>query len=158
MMERKHRPKPPEGVEQTTDQIGLAAGLVGELLRSRRCTIRVTDCKTKFAEIRVYCYLGDDELVRKKWRDEGNEGDPDEEFTRKCLLDDCWHYRDSYKSVMAAIPSAWRSLYDGADWTGLLQDSREGLDELLDSDFYSGVPRELENDREALYKACHFRR
>ena len=155
--ELHHQPKPPEGVEQSVRNSRDALRILHLALESRWSTISVKQVKTKFSEIRCYVNLAADDRVWDEWKEEGNTGHPTDEFRQQCLIRDCGIYREVYLYLMESAPHLWAGLYSGADYRGLLAETREGLDELLDSDYFSGVPQGVEDDREALYKICDFR-
>lgn len=157
MKKLKHQPQPPEGVEQNVRDSRDALRILHYALESRWSSINVRQVKTKFTEIRCYVDLADEARVWEEWKLEGNNGRPTPEFKLKCLVRDCGVYREVYRYLLKSSPNLWSGLYYGADYGGLLAETREGLDELLDSEYFSGVPWELESDRELLYKICELK-
>lgn len=129
--------------------------------RQRVSTISVGQVKEKFGSIRAYCTLASEELVNEKWendpRAEGTTG-PTDEYKQKCLEDDAVWYRHTYQTLTKLLPHYHSAITDAADYPGLLCETKEELDELLDSPYHSGagVASKTPEDRQKLYKICGF--
>lgn len=124
-------------------------------------TITVEQAKSKFSGIRIYCDFADPELVRLKWaacRADEELVDHSVEWEAACYTFDARLYRNSYKNMMTLCPQFHDALRDHADYSGLLCETREELDELLDHMPHSKGCQQLFNygGRELLYDICGF--
>ncbi len=96
-------------------------------------TIGISQYKTKFSQIRIYCNLADAELVKEYWSQLGNEGDPTQEFKYGCLISDAKHYRECYLSMSNLLSDAEArdALMEPANFPELLFKNLEELDAFL---------------------------
>lgn len=97
-------------------------------------TIAVAQHKEKFGSVRVYCRLADPVRVAALWESQGNTGSPSSEFIRARRLRDAKHYRETYRMIFGLCPQYYNAVRYGADYPALLCESREELEELLDSE------------------------
>lgn len=123
-------------------------------------TIAVHQSKNKFGEVRVYCHLADPDLVKKSW-DSMSDSDREkrgayDDHAKKRLVTDAHRYRVVYRSVaLGLFPQFYWAIRRSADYPVLLCESREELDELLDSGYHTGWDASPES-RSGLYKICSF--
>jgi hypothetical protein len=136
-----------------TDQIGFIAAFIGARLNYvlPRCnsgvrgqkpvsTILVDQHKDKFGFVRVYCELADPDLVQAKWDAEiavtwkSNTEPPPMpgDFWQKCFRHDAMHYRRVYLDMVALVPHLRDWVCTRADYTELLYDTVEQVDQVLD--------------------------
>ena len=129
-------------------------------------TIKVSQYKVKFSEIRVYCRLADQNLIDDYWRSLKKDGPPTEEFAARCLKSDACHYRQVYTSMLRLLPSNVKpSIVDASDYRELLYDTPteltqfiDSLSQRLDSDYYLTrwkVP-DIASLKELLFGICRF--
>jgi hypothetical protein len=99
----------------------------------KHTTIRVTDYKEKFGEVRVYWHPADPELVEKKYNDlltiSGKKNketlETIEDFRECCYIQDIIHYRNTYFTFRDLMPHYWTSMFKGADNPEYLYDTKE---------------------------------
>ena len=96
-------------------------------------TIKVSQYKVKFSDIRIYCRLADPVLVQNLWKYSGNEGVPSSEFLQKRLKWDSSHYRECYLSMVNILSddNSINSLINGADYRELLCKDENELNDFL---------------------------
>lgn len=116
-------------------------------------TIAVMQYKEKFGDVRVYCRLADPARVATQWANQKNTGMPSGEFIRACRLRDAKHYRETYMMIFSLCPQYYNAVRSAADYPALLCESREELEDLLSSEYYTGWEKD---DYEVLFKICDF--
>lgn len=103
----------------------------------RTSTIHVDQYKEKFGDVRIYCTLADEFHVRNAWLEEHAvpgvvmEGEPPEEFVKKCFLRDARHYRSCYMDMVELVPHLRDALCVAADYTELLGEDEKAIDEKI---------------------------
>jgi hypothetical protein len=87
-------------------------------------TIYVSQYKTKFDEIRIYCTLAYPQHVQQNWKLLKGEsaGEISDSFRRNCLLWDAKHYRNCYLSMINLLGNTKRAkeIKVAADYPELL--------------------------------------
>ena len=98
----------------------------------RVSSIKVTQYKTKFDSVRIYCKLVDDDLMMDEWRSRPNYtySLPSQEFINRCWERDAEHYRRCYIDMVELL-GGYAAFIDGADYYVLLCASEEELDEVV---------------------------
>ena len=134
-------------------------------------TIRVLQYKTKFTDIRIYCRLADEKLVRSYWN-VANKDEPTQDFVYNRMFADAQHYRYCYLSMKEFLsPEEWNCLKLPADYPELLCESIEEIDtyisekEKIASKNFEHVDyllkrwsvNNLDEFRKHLYKVCNFK-
>lgn len=159
------------------DHVGIVAAFIAARLQypvpssnssnPRISTIKVHQHKSKFGQVRVYCYLADTEQVRQAWAESSDWTDSDEvpaDFRDRCLINDAMHYRRCYFEMASLVPKRQDAMFSPADFPELLfQKAR--LDEwLLDIEtnaLNTYLKRWNVNDfvelKIKLYKICQFK-
>jgi len=94
---------------------------------SRVSTIRVSQHKEKWGDVRVYVTLADEDLVKDSWRvyrelfkDKELPEEPAPEFIAECLFRDACHYRVCYYDMVALVPHYEAMITGAADEDMLL--------------------------------------
>lgn len=95
------------------------------LRRRASSTIRVEQTKEKFGEIRIYCWLADEDLVREEWEKESPGLYVSEEFKRRCLKWDRYHYNHVYADAQHLFPQYARKIVSAADYRYLTHTTPE---------------------------------
>lgn len=109
----------------------IASGLTHTYSDGRKVsTIRVSQYKEKFGQVRVYCNLADPQLIQEKYQLASTENIP-EPISKACLLDDARHYRQVYSDIISLTPQYKSIIIGGADYSELLMSSKE-LPKFLD--------------------------
>ena len=123
-------------------------------------TIRVLQTKEKFGDPRVYCRLADAELVTRAYEKSSKfePGEVPHSFKIYRVIEDAKLYRSVYQRLMKLVPQYYVIIRNGADYPGLICETKEELDELLASPFYAGTALDAEDPEQlkALYELCGF--
>jgi len=85
-------------------------------------TINVSQYKTKFNDIRIYCDLANPQLISDLWSHMGKSGEPSDQFIDQCLFFDAQHYRNCYLSMLDILNNEdiKKSLKEPASYPELL--------------------------------------
>ena len=90
-------------------------------------TILVSQYKQKFSDIRIYCELAHERLVKEAY----TASEPKmsyKDFLSYRVYEDASHYRICYKTMMAVAPEYKDALFNGADRPELLVDSETEME------------------------------
>jgi hypothetical protein len=94
-------------------------------------TIMIDQHKEKFGDVRIYCTLANNELVRCMWKVNHlslpRPAMP-ETFKDECWLHDAQYYRRCYRDMVSLVPQYENAIIDAADHGELLHDDVAKLD------------------------------
>lgn len=123
-------------------------------------TIYVTQAKEKFGNPVVYCQLAEPELVTRAWEKSPKfvSGDVPDSFKEERLVADSRLYRSVYARMMQMLPKYYVAIRNGAQYPGLICETKAELDELIESPYYdsSGIDVQDPEKRQLLYAICGF--
>lgn len=89
-------------------------------------TIKVTQHKSKFSDIRIYCELAEHSLVLESFNT-WSGGKTIEDFKKECLMSDAVYYRKCYMDMIDLVPEHKTALLNGASHSELLTFSYDDL-------------------------------
>jgi hypothetical protein len=103
--------------ENYWEHLNSIAEFLAESLKSNLNTIHVSDYKEKFGEIRIYCDLADEQLIRERYV---GAGEDEHVIRKKCLINDSRWYRDHYKAMISLVPHYEKVITGAADYHELI--------------------------------------
>lgn len=86
-------------------------------------TIVVSQHKNKFDQVVVYCTLAESNEVAEAWAEDGNDGEPTQEYRGKCMMHDAQVYRGAYRKMLFLVPQYKKMTLARPDYGYLLFDT-----------------------------------